>query len=213
MPSTPATLTIACLLAVAGLVLAELKQLRIPKLLCKVAASTAFVLLALSLHATDSIYGQTILAALVLSSMGDVCLLSERSELFLSGLAFFLLAHIAFSVAFASGALHVLAGVAGLVLMSIVGALTLRWLWPRLRAAYKTAVSAYVLAIIAMCSLAVAHSVASGAWLVGVGALAFAASDILVARNRFVAPGFANRAWGLPAYYAAQLMLAWSIAH
>lgn len=213
MLTTPASLTIACLLAVAGLVVAELKPLRISKLLCKVAASTAFVLLALSLHATDSPYGQTMLAALALSWIGDVCLLSERSALFLSGLAFFLLAHVAFSVAFAAGALHVFAGVAGLVLMSIIGALTLRWLWPHLGTAYKAAVSAYVLAIVAMCSLAVARGAASGAWLVGVGALAFAASDISVARDRFVAPGFTNRAWGLPVYYSAQLLLAWSIAH
>jgi uncharacterized membrane protein YhhN len=208
----PTTLTIACLLAVAGLVVAELKQLRIPKLLFKVAASTAFILLALSLHATDSTYGQTMLVALALSWVGDVCLLSERSALFLSGLAFFLLAHIAFSVAFASGALHLLAGVAGLVLMSTVGALTLRWLWSRLGTSYRAAVSAYVIAIVAMCSLAVAHGAASGSLLVGAGALAFAASDISVARNRFVAPGFLNRAWGLPAYYSAQLLLAWSIA-
>jgi uncharacterized membrane protein YhhN len=208
----PTTLTIACLLAVAGLVVAELKQLRIPKLLFKVAASTAFILLALSLHATDSTYGQIMLVALVLSWIGDVCLISERSALFLSGLAFFLLAHIAFSVAFAAGALHVFAGVAGLVLMSIIGALSLRWLWDHLGTSYKVAVSAYVLAIVAMCSLAVAHGTASGSGLVVVGALAFAASDIAVARDRFVAPGFSNRAWGLPAYYSAQLLLAWSIA-
>ncbi len=208
----PLTLTIACLLAVAGLVVAELKQLRIPKLLGKVAASTAFVLLALSLHATDSTYGQIVLVALALSWMGDVCLLSERSTLFLSGLALFLLAHIAFSVAFASGALNVPAGVAGLVLMSVIGAVTLRWLWCHLGTFNKVAVSAYVFAIVIMCSLAVAHSAASGSLLFGIGALVFAASDISVARDRFVTPGFANKAWGLPAYYSAQLLFAWSVA-
>jgi uncharacterized membrane protein YhhN len=41
-----------------------------------------------------------------------------------------------------------------------------------------------------------------------VGALLFYVSDLAVARNRFVAPGFANRAWGLPAYYAGQMLLA-----
>jgi len=210
--TTPAILTITCLLATAGLVVAEFRQLSIPKALCKVAASTAFILLALSLHATDSAYGQTILVALVLSAIGDVSLLSERGALFLSGLAFFLLAHVAFSVAFAAGALHIPAGSAGLALMLMVGALTLRWLWSHLGTTYKAAVSAYVIAIVAMCSLAFASSAASGSWLVGLGALTFAASDIAVARNRFVAPGFINRAWGLPAYYVAQLMLTWSIA-
>jgi uncharacterized membrane protein YhhN len=44
-----------------------------------------------------------------------------------------------------------------------------------------------------------------------IGALAFFLSDLSVARNRFVAPGFVNRLWGLPLYYAAQLLLASSI--
>jgi hypothetical protein len=37
-------------------------------------------------------------------------------------------------------------------------------------------------------------------------------SDLSVARDRFVAPGFVNRAWGLPTYFAAQLLLAASVA-
>jgi hypothetical protein len=41
-----------------------------------------------------------------------------------------------------------------------------------------------------------------------VGALAFTASDVSVARDRFVQPAFHNRAWGLPLYFGAQLLLA-----
>jgi uncharacterized membrane protein YhhN len=96
--------------------------------------------------------------------------------------------------------------------MSLVGALTLRWLWHRLGTFYKVAVSAYVVAMVAMCSLAMARGAASGSWWIGVGALAFAASDMSVARDRFVSSGFFNKAWGLPVYYSAQLLLAWSIA-
>lgn len=213
MPWLPHTLTIACGVAVAGLVAAERMQHRSGKVVCKLAASTAFVGLALSLHATGSDYGQAVLAALVLSWLGDAFLLSERSALFLSGLGFFLLGHLAFSVAFAAGALDLPAGALGLGLMVIVSVLTLRWLWPHLAGFYRVAVTAYVLAIAAMCTLAVAHGAATGAWSIGIGALLFAASDISVARDRFVAPGFVNRAWGLPAYYVAQLLLAWSVAH
>ena len=39
-------------------------------------------------------------------------------------------------------------------------------------------------------------------------AVAFYLSDVSVARDRFVAPGFGNRIWGLPLYYAAQLLFA-----
>jgi hypothetical protein len=31
------------------------------------------------------------------------------------------------------------------------------------------------------------------------------------ASDRFVAPGFVNRLWGLPLYHVAQLIIAWSI--
>jgi uncharacterized membrane protein YhhN len=89
--------------------------------------------------------------------------------------------------------------------------MTLRWLWGRLDAPFKVAVAAYVGTLVAMCTLAIAHSAASGSWLPAVGAVAFAASDVSVARDRFVVSALLNRAWGLPVYYSAQLLLAWSI--
>jgi uncharacterized membrane protein YhhN len=47
---------------------------------------------------------------------------------------------------------------------------------------------------------------------VALGALAFYGSDLAVARERFVQTGFVNRAWGLPLYYGAQLLLAASVS-
>ena len=55
---------------------------------------------------------------------------------------------------------------------------------------------------------ALGNAAARGEVAVAAGALMFAVSDVSVARDRFVAPGFANAAWGLPLYYAAQLVLA-----
>jgi uncharacterized membrane protein YhhN len=40
------------------------------------------------------------------------------------------------------------------------------------------------------------------------GAALFYLSDLAVARQRFVAPGFENKLIGLPLYYAGQLLLA-----
>jgi hypothetical protein len=37
------------------------------------------------------------------------------------------------------------------------------------------------------------------------------ASDVAVARDRFVAPSVGNRLWGLPLYFVAQLLLAWTV--
>ncbi len=44
------------------------------------------------------------------------------------------------------------------------------------------------------------------------GAVSFYVSDLSVARDRFLAPGFSNRIWGLPLYYGGQPLLAWSVA-
>ena len=52
---------------------------------------------------------------------------------------------------------------------------------------------------------------ATGHWLIPAGALAFALSDIAVARERFVAPGPINKVWGLPLYYLGQVLLALSV--
>ena len=66
---------------------------------------------------------------------------------------------------------------------------------------------AYVVAITAM----VIGAIALGNPRFLAGAALFFASDLAVARDKFVAPGFTNRAWGLPAYYAGQLLIAWSL--
>jgi uncharacterized membrane protein YhhN len=202
---------IVCLLASVALVAAELRAWPIGRAVFKIIASSAFVVVAISLDATASSYGRTILAALALSWIGDVFLLSRKSRLFLLGICSFLLAHIVFSMAFAHLRLNESALLAGFAAMGCVGLGVLSWLWGHLAGFYRVAVTAYVAAIIAMCSLAIAASAASGSWILAVSALAFAASDISVARDRFVSPGFANRAWGLPLYYAAQVSLAMSI--
>jgi uncharacterized membrane protein YhhN len=211
MVTDTAALVFACIAATAALVWAELRKWRYARAVFKIVASTAFVLVALRLGATGSLYGRLILAALILSWAGDVLLLSAQGRLFLVGIACFLLAHVAFAAAFAQLPVSALALVIGLAAMTSVGAVVLRWLWRHLSSFYRVAVAAYVAAIVAMCSLAISISAASGTWPLAVAAIAFAASDISVARDRFVLPGFVNRSWGLPLYYAAQLVIALSV--
>jgi len=85
-----------------------------------------------------------------------------------------------------------------------------RWLSPNLPTDMRLPVQAYFLVISVMTALACAVSGAGGPPVVAAGAIAFTASDISVARDRFVHPEFANRAWGLPLYYLAQVLLALS---
>lgn len=202
---------VACMAAAIALVSAESREWRLGRAIFKVMASTAFVLLALQLGATGSRYGQLVLAGLVLSWVGDVLLLSQRSRLFLLGIGSFLLAHVAFAVAFAQFPLSGAALALGLAAMTGVGLAVLAWLWRHLAPLYRVAVPLYVAAIAAMCALAIAAGAGAGVWMLAAGAIAFAASDISVARDRFVAHGFVNRLWGLPLYYAAQVVIALSV--
>lgn len=204
-------LTSLCLAAVGALLFAEARHHRAARAAFKTLASLAFVGVALSLDATSSVHGRLILAALLLSLAGDVLLLSDRHGAFLGGLVAFLLAHAAYGAAFA--VLGVSTGAAALAVVGAlgVGAGVLRWLWPALGPRWRPPVTAYVVVILVMCVIAIGHTGQSGAWSIAVGTVAFAASDLAVAREKFVRASFTNKAWGLPLYYAAQLLLAWSV--
>ena len=67
---------------------------------------------------------------------------------------------------------------------------------------------AYVAVISAMVASATGAFGAAGGAALLAGALGFFASDLAVARQRFVAKSFTNKLWGLPLYYASQLLLA-----
>lgn len=205
-------LTLLCLACVAVLVAAERRQRGAVIAVAKISASLLFVAVALSLGAAESSFGRGVLAALVLGAVGDAWLLSRRDAAFMAGLGFFLLSHLVYAWTFAAGPLQADALVATALAMTAVGALTLRWLWPHLHGVFRPAVALYVLAIALMAVLAVAWGVAHGDGRPVLGALLFAASDIGVARQAFVARGFVNAAWGLPAYYAAQLLMAWTVS-
>jgi uncharacterized membrane protein YhhN len=178
---------------------AETRGLRAARAATKVGASLGFVAVALSLGA-EGRFAQGILAALLLSVAGDALLLSDRRPAFLAGLVAFLLAHLAYAATFAGAAAprawHLIPIAAAL-------ALVLRWLWPHL-GEMKAPVVAYCLVISAMLWLALGVPSA----LVRLGAALFYASDLTVARDRFVRPAFANRLIGLPLYYGAQVLLA-----
>lgn len=200
--------TLVCLFATAALVVAERRDSAAGRAFAKLSASSAFIAIALALGAQEHDYGRAILLALALSWIGDACLLSLRRPAFLLGIGSFLLAHLVFAFAFLQRPLHETWLFAALLPATLAGAAILRWLWPHLPGFFRVAVVAYVAALVAMLALGVATRVP----LVACGALAFALSDISVARDRFVAPGVANRLWGLPLYYLAQVLLAWSVA-
>ena len=210
----PASLSIVvCAAAVAGLLYAERRESQAGKWLTKPVASFAFLAVAIFSGALDSDYGRLILLGLALCLLGDLLLIPEgRANVFRLGVFAFLAGHVAFAGAFLtrprSATWLALAAVAlGLVLWRVW-----RWLSPSLPGDMRLPVQAYFFVIAVMTALACAVTGAGGSALVAAGAVAFTASDISVARDRFVRHEFVNRAWGLPLYYLAQVLLALSPA-
>lgn len=203
---------IICLAAAVALVFAEGRDWRAGRIIFKLTASTAFVVLALQCGAAATFYGRLLLLALILSWIGDTLLLSKQNSFFLAGIAAFLFAHFAFAAAFASLPIDSAAFLIGLLIMSAAGAALLKWLWRRLPGFFKFAVPVYVAALVVMSALAIAAGSASRSMLIPAGALAFAASDVSVARDRFVSRDILNKVCGLPLYYLAQVLLAISVA-
>ncbi len=200
-----------CLANAIVYVVAEWRNWRTIRWISKLTASTVFVILACANGAAGSAYGRLILLALIFSWVGDALLLSLRSSFLLAGIAAFFFAHIAFAAAFASQNLDTVWLFTSLAILTAAALAFIRWLWKYLTSFYKIAVPIYLAAITVMTSLAIAASVASFAPLLGVGAIAFAVSDVSVALNRFVERKIVNKIWGLPLYYLAQLLFAMSV--
>jgi uncharacterized membrane protein YhhN len=170
--------------------------------IAKPLSSLGFLLVALSEGALDSTYGQIVLAGLLLGALGDVALMFERW--FLGGLVLFAAGHIAYIVAFADRASPTIPSVA---IASVTAIAAGAWLLPRID--MRMAVAFYIVVI----SVMLATGLAAGqSGYVRVGAAAFALSDLLVARERFLTSDPRNAMWGLPLYYTAQVLIALSVA-
>ncbi|MEN0061246.1 MAG: lysoplasmalogenase [Myxococcota bacterium] len=176
--------------------------------LFKPLASLGFVVLGVFDGWPTTLYGQVMVGGLVLAALGDVLLIPKDPRWFLAGLVSFLLGHVAYAAAFVVRGLDGSATLLAALGLGIVAVPIVRWLWPHVRRAMQGPVAAYMIVISAMVALAWGTYVDVGnGWIVA-GAVGFYVSDIAVAKQRFVRASFATRAWGLPLYYAAQLVLA-----
>jgi uncharacterized membrane protein YhhN len=199
--------------AVVALLLAERAQKRSAIAIAKMTAAGCFLAFAVACGAFESDYGQTLLVGLALCALGDALLLPPGQTLwFQLGIGAFLLGHVSYAIAFLRLGPDVLALALSAIALTLFASRVLVWLRPHVPGEFKTAVVAYVIVISAMAAVALA-SVAAGAPAgVAIGALLFAASDISVARERFVEAGFTNSVWGLPAYFGSQMILAGTTA-
>jgi uncharacterized membrane protein YhhN len=157
-----------------------------------------------------------LLPGFALHALGDALLLGT-GRWFLAGLGAFLLGHVAYAATFAELATRVAPdapptpALLTLAAMGAAIAALLAWMGPRL-GRMRAPVIAYMVTISVMVAAAVQASAALAQPWLAVAAVAFALSDVLVARNRFVAPSPWNRYVGLPMYYVAQAMFGAQLA-
>jgi len=180
----------------------------------KLIAASAYLALAWSAGAADTQFGQVLLLGMAFCWMGDLLLVSKHSRtLFLLGLASFLLGHVAYSIAFSVRGLSWPVALGAGLGMAAFSWSVLRWLQPHLDSGMRRPVWLYVIAISVMMATAVGTGATDGNWLIPLGALLFLVSDLAIARDRFIARGFINRAWGLPLYFCGQVILACSVVY
>lgn len=195
--------TAACAAAVLALLVCEAKESRW-RIAAKLAASACFVALPFAGGADlGSSYARLVVFGLVFGALGDAALLGEGRRALLVGLVLFLVGHLAYVAAFWPGAAL---GLGPLVVAAAFALIGVAGVAPR-AGGLKVPVAAYSLVIAVMVATALGQD---GGWLAPLGAVLFAASDLAVARQRFVKRSLANRLFGLPTYYAGQLLIAWS---
>jgi uncharacterized membrane protein YhhN len=200
------TVTVA---GVVGFLLAEARGSTLGKWMTKPLASAGFVGAAWAAGAEHKPFGHWILGALAFSWLGDVLLIPRSTFVF--GLGAFLVGHLLLAAAFLVRGVSANATAIAAIVAALVTLPVSRWLLPHVKQKMRVPVIAYMTAISAMVSLAVGSHAASPAPIALVAAISFYLSDLSVARDRFVAPGFVNRLWGIPLYYFAQLLFAYAL--
>lgn len=202
---------IAAVAVLVGITLLGERSLAPWRIWPKAAASACFIGVAFASGALDTRYGRWVLLALALGWIGDVALAVDRSIWFVIGLGAFLLSHLAYLGAFQAHGLRAIAAGVTLVLLSIATVAIGRWLLPHVTRGLRVPVIAYLAVITVMVAGATGATSDGAPWPVLPAAVLFCISDLAVARNQFVTPGFGNRAIGLPMYYTAQVLFAVSV--
>ena len=192
-----------CVIGVALLFAGERARRPALRYVGKPLASAGFLAVAASAHPSGA-FASFVVVGLVLGAIGDIALLWERG--FVIGLAVFLLGHLAYIAAVAQVVPPSAWFTPRALLPLVAGAAALAWVWPHV-GRLRGPVIAYVIAISTM--VVAAFALGNPRFLAG--AVLFFASDLAVARDKLIARSFANHAWGLPAYYGGQLLIAWSL--
>lgn len=175
----------------------------------KIVASTAMVGIIATGDPDSTGYALFIGAGLAASWLGDLALSFDGQRAFLAGLISFALAHLLYIASFfARSSMDIVAIVVSGIVMAMTAAAILRWLSPHVPDRLKTPVAVYIALITVMVVTSFGTSGTLADPRIPTAAVLFMISDVLVARQQFVAPMLSNRLVGLPTYYAAQALFA-----
>jgi len=198
-----------------GLLFFEKRENRKGMLPTKTVLSLLFIVTAISQIHLIQPYTLFIIIGLLFCLGGDVFLALPQDRMFLFGLISFLLGHVCYVIGFIWIADPGNMTLIGVIVTLVLGTIIYIWLKPHL-GTMKKPVIAYILVISSMfisawSVLGMQQQPIMARLLIFVGAAGFYISDIFVARDRFLKNDFMNRLWGLPLYYVAQFMIAFSI--
>jgi len=178
---------------------------RVVEYLCKPLVMVGLVVVALQLDPSSDQARVLLVCGLVLSLVGDVCLMLP-SDAFVPGLMAFLVAHLFYIGAMVALGLEPGAIALGLVLAVVVGIVVARRIVAGARAADPALgppVALYVLVLSVMAALAVG----TGRPAAFIGAVAFVVSDSVLGWTRFVADVRRGRVVVMVTYHVAQVGL------
>jgi uncharacterized membrane protein YhhN len=197
-----------------GVLYYEKKKNRIPHIITKSILSSLFVVTALFQSRSVPAYFNYLFVGLIFCLVGDVCLALPQRKAFVGGLVAFLVGHVLYILSFSSLTPVSFWFSPGMFILIVISGLIFSWLRPHLKT-MLIPVLLYIVVITLMAAGAWAVFLKSsfqfyGRALILIGALCFYVSDIFVARHRFIKEEYQNRLLGLPLYYTAQFMLAFS---
>ncbi len=173
---------------------------------------TVLLIIGLALQSRGSLYKYLIVAGLLFSLAGDIFLMLPADR-FIAGLVSFLIAHLFYIAAFTMYGASAHWSLISATLLLIYGGVMLRLLLPHL-GRMKIPVIAYMLVILMMvwqASNRYLNESGPGSFLAFAGASLFAASDSLLAWNRFRHSFKSAQALILTTYFMAQWLIALSV--
>lgn len=200
-------------IVVLALLIAELRDDRRAQFFFKPLAALGFVILALQFGALESRYGKFILAGLVACAVGDVFLLSRKSEsLFKAGMIAFALGHIIYIIAFGQQFYGLDSLGYSVIGITVLSALVFYvWLKPNLDNEMRGLTFIYIVIITLMVAASVGRFNYYLKYAAPLGAILFAISDMFVAKDRFVTRNPKNALAITPLYFGAQALFAFSV--